>query len=87
VASPDMPSKKPAKRRARVEAGGIEPRTTDLQALLGQALTRVGKEGLASCLALLCSDQDLAHIVEAWPRLRADSKRLILGAVDESGAQ
>ncbi|MGB2985058.1 MAG: hypothetical protein WBE26_04170 [Phycisphaerae bacterium] len=70
-----------------MEAGGIEPRNLDLQVQLGQALTRVGKEGLASCLALLCSDQDLAHIVEAWPRLRADSKRLILGAVDESGTQ
>ncbi len=61
--------------------GGIEPRTLDLQVLLRQALARVGQEGLASCLALFCSDQDLVHVVEAWPRLPASCKRLILDAV------
>ncbi len=70
-----------------MEAGGIEPRTLDLQVLLRQALTRIGEEGLASCLALLCSDQDLALVVEAWSRLSASRKRLILEAIDDGGGQ
>jgi hypothetical protein len=71
----------------QLEAGGIEPRTLDLQVLLGQALARIGNEGLASCLVLLCSDQDIALVVEAWPRLPASCKRLILDAVGERGTQ
>jgi hypothetical protein len=55
--------------------------------LLRQALTCIGEEGLASCLALLCSDQDLVLVVKAWPGLPASCKRLILGAVDGGGAQ
>ncbi|MGB2985180.1 MAG: hypothetical protein WBE26_04800 [Phycisphaerae bacterium] len=82
----DTRKEESAKRRAKVEAGGIEPRTLDLQVLLGQALTRVGKEGLVSCLALLCSDEDLAFVVEAWRKLSASRKRLILDAVEEGGA-
>ena len=70
-----------------MEAGGIEPLTQDLQVLLRQALARVGHEGLASCLALFCSDQDLAVVVEAWPGLPAPCKRLILEQVNGPGAQ
>ncbi len=81
------PKESPGKLRAKMEAGGIEPRTRDLQVLLRQALTRVGEEGLASCLASLCSDEDLALVVEAWPGLPASCKRLMLDAVSERGAQ
>ena len=70
-----------------MEAGGIEPRIPDLQVLVRQALARVGKEGLASCLASLCSDEDLAHVVEAWSGLPASCKQLILDAVGERDAQ
>ena len=73
--------------REVLEAGGIEPRDLDLQVLLQQALARVGHEGLVSCLALLCSDQDLVNIVEAWSDLPPSRKRLILDAVGERGAQ
>jgi hypothetical protein len=66
-----------------MEAGGIEPRNLDLQVLLQQALARVGWEGLASCLVLLCSDEGLAHLVEAWPHLSTSRKRLILEALGE----
>lgn len=74
-------------RGLRPEAGGIEPRTLDLQVLLRQALTRVGQEGLASCLVSLCTDEHLAHVIEAWSGLPASSKQLILDAVGERGGQ
>ncbi len=70
-----------------MEAGGIEPRNLNLQVLLRQALTCIGNDGLASCLALLCSDQDLVLVIEAWPRLPAPCKRIILDAVGERGAE
>ena len=66
-----------------MEAGGIEPRNMDLQVLLRQALTRVGKKGLVSFLVLLCSDDGLAQLVEAWAHLSASRKRLILEALGE----
>ena len=70
-----------------MEAGGIEPRYLDLQVLLQQALTCIGKDGLAFCLVSLCSDEDLAHVVEAWPGLPTSCKRLILDTVGERGAR
>jgi hypothetical protein len=66
-----------------MEAGGIEPRDLDLQVLLRQALACVGHEGLVSCLVLLCSDEGLTQLVEAWPHLSASRKRLILEALGE----
>jgi len=83
LAPRDTQIKKPAKKRAKVEEGGIEPRNLDLQVLLRQALARMGNEGLASCLVLLCSDEGLAQLVEAWPHLSASRKRLILEAMGE----
>jgi len=66
-------------------AGGIEPRTPDLQVLWRQALTCIGEDGLASCLVLLCSDQGLAKVVEAWPQLSAPCKRIVLEALSDGG--
>ena len=59
----------------------------DLEVLLKEALTRLGQQGLASCLVLLCSDQDLALVVEVWPGLPASCKRIILEMVDEGGGR
>ena len=73
--------------REVLEVGGIESRDLDLQVLLRQALTRVGEDGLASCLVSLCRNQDLVNIVEAWSDLPPSRKRLILDAVGERGAQ
>lgn len=70
-----------------LEAGGIEPRNLDLQVLLRQALARMGNEGLVSCLVLLCSGQDVALVVEAWPGLSSSCKQLILDAVIEGGGE
>jgi len=70
-----------------MEAGGIEPRNLDLQTLLRQAVTRVGEEGLASCLVSLCSDEDLVRVVEGWSGLPPSRKRIILEVVDGGGAQ
>jgi hypothetical protein len=85
-ANPHSLGHKPLYPKELLEAGGIEPRTLDLQVLLRQALARVGQEGLASCLALLCSELDFALVVEACPGLPACCRRLILDAVDEGGA-
>jgi len=81
-ANPQPLGHKPLYPKELLEAGGIEPRNLDLQVLLRQTLTRLGHEGLASCLALLCSDQDIALVVEAWPGLPASCKRHILEQVD-----
>ena len=67
----------------KLEARGIEPRTLDLQALFRQALTHIGEEGLA----LLCSDECLAVVVEAWSGLPASRKRHVVDAVSDRGAQ
>jgi len=74
-----------------VEAGGIESRAVDLQVALRQALTHLGKDCLASCLVSICSDEGLSQLVEAWLRLSAYRKRLILEALglccDDMGCQ
>ena len=64
------------------------PRKIDLwwvAVVVGAALGH--RTPLASCLALLCSDQDLAQVAEAWPRLSATCKRVILDAVGDGGGQ
>ena len=85
--NPHPLSHKPRYPKELLEAGGIEPRTMDLQVLLRQTLTRLGHEGLASCLALLCSDEDLLHVVEVWSRLPVSRKRIILVQVNGLGAR
>ena len=63
------------------EAGGIEPRDPDLEALLRQALTRLGEDGLASCLAAICGEPIPADVVQAWSGLPDVVKRHILDVV------
>ena len=70
-----------------LEAGGIEPRNPDLEVVLKQALTRLGQQGLASCLVLLCRHPSLVRLVEAWPKLSTDQKRLLLTVINERGDQ
>jgi hypothetical protein len=66
-----------------LEAGGIEPRDPDPEVVLRQALARLGDDGLASCLAAICSEPDLANMILAWFGLPERFRYFILNAVQK----
>lgn len=80
---PDIDLTDDEDKRGKMEAGGIEPRTLELETALKQALTHLGKEGLVSCLVLLCQHPSIVRLVEAWAHIPDHCKRHILRAVNE----
>jgi hypothetical protein len=78
---PDIDLTEDEEKHGKLEAGGIEPRTQELEVALKQALTRLGEKGLVSCLVLLALHPCLVRIVEAWPRLSPIQRRQVLSDV------
>lgn len=78
---PDIDLTEDEEKHGKLEAGGIEPRTLELEATLNQALARLGKIGLAPCLLLRCQYPGLAQLVEVGPQRANTKKQSILNAV------
>jgi hypothetical protein len=78
---PDIDLTEDEEKHGKLEAGGIEPRTQELEVALKQALTRLSEKGLVSCLVLLALHPCLVRIVEAWPRLSPIQRMQILSDV------